>query len=233
MQCGEFNQSVWLKNAGDAPLPAATLIKWQVPQRVVPTSWGNFTEGALGGVFKLPQVLNPGGTLDMIKVPAAEGPSPNVDPATLAAVGGLIAALSPRPCTARLATTADLASRRPPVRVFAANPGTPTGLSAARTGAGTVNLSWSGGAATAHFYVFETTTASSPPADYHSWHNSVIVAGNVLKATVSIPAATRPQSNFYMVCAANTGSTIVSCSPPTGEGVVFPLRQQTLLLRPH
>ena len=174
LQCGEINQNVWLKNASDAPVPAGMLIKWQIPQRVVPTSWGNFTEAALGGVFKLPQVLNPGGTLDMIKAPPAEGPSADVDPAALVAVGGLIAALSPRPCTVRLATMADLASQRQRVRVAGANPGTPTGVSAARADANTVNLTWTGGVATAHFYLFDTTTASNPPTAYRSWHNSAM-----------------------------------------------------------
>ncbi len=233
LQCGEINGNVWLRNAGDTPVPAGALVYWQVPQRVVPTSWGDFTEAALGGVFKLQQVLNPGATLDMIKVPPAEGPSPNIDPASQAAVGGLIAALSPRPCTVRLATMADLARQRQPIHVATANPGTPTAVSVARADPNTVNLAWTGGVATAHFYVFETTTASSPPADYHSWHNSAIVPGAVLKAAVSVPRATTPQSNYFMVCAANAGSTLVSCSQPIRENGVLPVRQRTVLLRPR
>ncbi len=233
LQCGEANQNGWLKNAGDAAVPAGTLLKWQVPQRVVPTSWGDFTEGALGGVFKLPQVLNPGGTLDIIKVPPVEGGSPNVDPSTLVAVGGLIAALSPRPCTVRLATMADLAAQRQPVRMVGANPGTPTGVSAARADANTVNLTWVGGIATANFLVLDVTTASYPPGDYRSWHKSATVPGSVLKATVSVPRATTPQSDYFMVCAANGASTVVTCSQPIRENGVLPVRQQTVLFRPR
>lgn len=235
LQCEEVNQQVWIKNVGAAPVPAGTVSKWQIPKRVVQEQGVNYTEVALSGIYKFSQPLNQQGTVALNIGPTpAPVPSnaPPPDPATQMAVALLLAGLMPRACTIGVATSSDLLQARP-FHVVAVNPGTPTGVSAGRAGADTVFLTWVGGVATAHFYVFDITTASNPPSDYHNWRNPVIVEGNVLKATVSISRATKPQTNYYMVCAANAGSTIVNCSQPLAESIVPLTPQQGPLVRPH
>ncbi len=240
LQCGAdwYTQSwqVWVTNVGTAPVPAGTVSKWQVPKRVVQIMGQNYTEDAMTDSYTFQLPLNPGGTVTAYLQPTpAPAPSGGASlPPWIAYPQALwiIPAISPRGCAITTNLSA-FAGQALPLNVVSVLPGTPTSVSATRANANTVFLTWASGIATANFYVFDITTASSPPTDYHNWQNPVIVGRNVLKATISIPGATKPQTNYYMVCAANTDSTIVRCSQPVVERFMPIAPQQEPLVRPH
>jgi hypothetical protein len=241
LQCTEFIGSngvsqVLIQNVGAAPVPTGTVSKWQLPQRVVQIQYKNYTQPAWSGIYTFQQPLNPQGTITAFQgsapAPIQSGGS-LPDPADAGSLAMLFAALVPRACTIGVVSLAEQASQVGQFHVVSVIPGTPTGVSATRANVNTVFLTWAGGIATANFYVFDITTASNPPTDYHNWQNPVVVGGNILKATISIPGATKPQTNYYMVCAANTGSTIVRCSQPAVERLVPLAPQQGPLVHPH
>ena len=88
-----------------------------------------------------------------------------------------------------------------------------TGMSALRSGQN-VHLVWTyAGAKVKGFYLFHVAPASVPPADFlvGGWKNDVIVDGALRQANLSVPAAVKPQKNYYLICIAGAGSAY-TCS---------------------
>jgi len=100
IQCsGVFEKEVDLTNIGDAPVPAGTVIKYQVPKRTFQLDANVTTFPAHSGSYKFQQPLNPN---EQIKIDAS-APAPGGvqgDPGPIGQVaGGLLALAGIRPCT--------------------------------------------------------------------------------------------------------------------------------------
>jgi hypothetical protein len=97
----------------------------------------------------------------------------------------------------------------------------PTNVSAIRSNASTVGVSWSapGGDNTAHFYLLSFTAAGSPPTNWKApgWNNIAAVGPTVRSHNLSVPTAPSGQRNYFMVCAGNANDSAVNCSTPVVE----------------
>lgn len=214
------------------PVPAGTIVEWQLPAETHLVGGGDVYFPPASGFYEFQQPLIPGGQFALnapLPAPASGGPGgPQPPPELVALVIELF-----RGCNISYSTRAAMMAQQMQVHsIVALMPATPTGVSVRRTDANTVRVAWNGGLATAHFSIYDLTTASSPPNSYHGWQNPVTVAGNVLTSTVSIPAATKPQTNYYMVCAANANASIVNCSAPAVESAL-PYAAPHPLVQPH
>jgi len=237
LTCAGFGEKeVIILNNDHVPVPAGAIVAWQLPAETHQIGGGAVYFPPASGFYVFQQPLGPGGQLALnpvLPAPTSGGPQgPPPPPETVALVMGFF-----RGCNISYSTRAAMMSQQMQAHsmssIVAANPATPTAVSVRRTDANTVVVTWVGGPATAHFSVFDLTTASSPPNDYHSWQNPANVASNVLKATISIPAATKPQTNYYIVCAANATSSVMNCSAPAVESIIPYSSQQHTLVQPH
>jgi hypothetical protein len=236
LTCAGFGMSeVIIMDNDRFQVPAGTIVKWQLPTETHQAGGGTVYFPPASGFYEFQQPLNPGGQFALnppLPAPASGGPQGPPPPPELVA---LVAELF-RGCNISYSTRAAMMAQQMQAHsapaIAALVPATPTGVSVRRTDANTVRVAWNGGLATAHFSIYELTTASTPPNNYHSWQNPVRVAGNVLTSTISLPAASKPQTNYYMVCAANTNASIVNCSAPAIESAL-PYAAEHPLVHPH
>jgi len=214
LQCAGygFNQ-VFIMNRDQRPVPAATVVLWQLPKSSAKIGGTGVTFEAQSGYYKFQQPLEPGQGIGLnVPPPPAGGDyGPPPPPEVVALAIEFL-----RSCTISYATVAQMEAHAQHATVASIAPAAPTGLSVLRTDAANVTLSWTGGANAAQFAVYDVTGTSAPP-DYRSWQNPLTVANNVSKVTLSIPRATTPQNNYFMVCAKNNASTMVSCSQAVAE----------------
>jgi hypothetical protein len=223
IQCAGYGEQVTIQNVGTVPVPARTIVEWTLPKATVEGMGAtSVVVDAQSGFYMFQQPLNAGQQIQINAPPptGSQGGQPADPSALLLAIGGL------RSCTIAYSTLSAMLAHVQSAHIAAVIPAAPTGLSATRSNPSTVLLTWTGGSLATHFDVFDVTTSSNPPSDYRSWHNAAVVAGNVFKASVSIPSATKPQANYYMVCATNAGSSIVKCSSPVTETLapIVPMR---------
>jgi hypothetical protein len=236
LTCGGFGtKEVIIFDNDHFQVPAGTIVKWELPAETHQIGGGAVYFPPASGFYEFQQPLNPGGQLALnapLPAPASGGPGgPQPPPELVALVIEFF-----RGCNISYSTRAAMLTQQMQVHsvpaVVALVPATPTAVTIRRTDANTVHVTWNGGLATAHFSIYDLTTASSPPTNYHSWQNPVTVAGNVLTSAISIPAATKPQINYYMVCATNANANIVNCSAPAVESAL-PYSAEHPLVHPH
>ena len=103
-------------------------------------------------------------------------------------------------------------------------PSVPTTGSARRTGPNSVHVVWTPVASNVrHIYLFHFTTSATPPADFAKggWFNDTIVDPPTVQANLSVPPATKPNHNYYLICVNyKTGDpTAYSCSAVINESI--------------